>query len=81
MLIFDWSDTKSSLIHFRLLKVYIGHGMVVDKIHEVISFKQSKWLENFIAFNKQKRKRLKMISKKTSTNYSITHFMVKQWKK
>ena len=29
--------------------------MVIEKIHEIISFKQSKWLESYISFNTQKR--------------------------
>ena len=29
--------------------------MVVVKIHEIISFKQSKWLEKYMNFNTQKR--------------------------
>ena len=33
--------------------------MVVEKIHEIISFKQSKWLEKYISFNTQKRNRTK----------------------
>ena len=38
-----------------MLKFYIRHGMVIDKVHEIISFKQSKWLETYINFNTQKR--------------------------
>ena len=38
-----------------MLKFYIRHGMIVDKVHEIISFKQSKWLEKYISFNTQKR--------------------------
>ena len=38
-----------------MLKFYIRHGMIVDKVHEIISFKQSKWLEKYINFNTQKR--------------------------
>ena len=38
-----------------MLKVYVRHGMVVDKLHEVISYKQSKRLENNKNFNTQKR--------------------------
>ena len=38
-----------------MLKFYVGHGMVVEKIHKVKSFKQSKWLENYINFKTQKR--------------------------
>ena len=29
--------------------------MIVDKAHEIISFKQSKWLEKYISFTTQKR--------------------------
>ena len=42
-----------------MLKIYVGHGMIVDKNHENISFKQSKWLEKHISFNTQKRSRAK----------------------
>ena len=38
-----------------MLKFYVRHGMIVDKVHEIISFKQSKWLETYINFNTQKR--------------------------
>ena len=44
-LICDWMDKKNYLVHYSMLKFYVRHGMVVDKIHEIISFKQSKWLE------------------------------------
>ena len=29
--------------------------MVVEKVHEIISFEQSKWLEKYISFKTQKR--------------------------
>ena len=54
-LICDWSDKKKYLIRYRMLKFYIRHGMIVDEIHEVIPFKQSKWLKKYIHFNTQKR--------------------------
>ena len=54
-LICDWTDKKNYLVHYRMLKFYVRHSMVVDKIHEIISFKQSKWLEKYINFNTQKR--------------------------
>ena len=58
-LICDWSDKKRYLIHCRMLKFYVRHDMVVEKVHEIISFKQSKWLESYINFNTQKRNRAK----------------------
>ena len=54
-LICDWTDKKIYLIHYRLLKIYVRHGTVVDKIQEIVSFKQSNWLEKYINFNTQKR--------------------------
>ena len=54
-LICDWTDKKNYLIHYRMLKFYVRHGMVVEKVHEIISFKQSRWLEKYISFNTQKR--------------------------
>ena len=54
-LICDWSDKKNYLVHYRMLKFYVRHGMIVDKVHETISYKQSRWLEKSINFNTQKR--------------------------
>ena len=51
----DWSDKKNYLVHYRMLKFYTRHGMIVDKVHNIISFKQNKWLEKYISFNTQKR--------------------------
>ena len=41
------------------MKFYLRYGMVVEKSHEILSFKQSKWLEMYISFNTQKRNRAK----------------------
>ena len=42
-----------------MLKFYVRHGMIVDKFHEIISPKQSKWYEKYIGFNTQKEKKAK----------------------
>ena len=54
-IICDWTDKRNYLIHYRMLKFYIRHGMKINKVHSVISFKQSNWLEKYIDFNTQKR--------------------------
>ena len=41
-LICHWSDKKNYLIHYRMLKFFIRHGMIVDKVHDIISFRQSR---------------------------------------
>ena len=58
-LICDWTDKKNCLIQYRMLKFYVRHGMVVVKINEIISFKQSKWFEKYIIFNTPKRNKSK----------------------
>ena len=58
-LVYDWTDKKNYLIRYRMLEFYVRHGMVVHKIHEMISFKQSMWLEKYINFSTQKRNKAK----------------------
>ena len=62
-IICDWSDKKNYLIHYRMLKVYVRHGMIVEKVHNVFSFKQSRWLKKYRSFITQKRNKAKMILK------------------
>ena len=54
-LICDCSDKKNCLIQYRILKFYIRHGMIVDKAHDIISFRQNRWLEKYKHFNTQKK--------------------------
>ena len=56
-LICDWTDKKKYLILYRIIKVYVWHGMVNVKIHVVISFKQGKRSEKYISSKTQKRKK------------------------
>ena len=42
-----------------MLKFYVRHRMIVEKVHAIISIRQSKWLEKCMLFNTQKRKRAK----------------------
>ena len=32
-LLCDWTDKNKYLIHYRMLKPYVRHGMIVEKIH------------------------------------------------
>ena len=60
-----------------MLKFYVRHGMEVVKVHTVISFKQSKWLEKYISFNTQKRKTAKNDFEKDFYNSLNNAFYVK----
>ena len=67
-IICDWTDRKNYFIHYRMLKFYVKHGMIVDKVHEVISFIQKAWLKVYIDFNTKKELWQKMNSKKIYQN-------------
>ena len=58
-LICNWSDRKERLIDYRMLKFYVGYGLIVEKFHKINSFKQKKWLEKCISFITQKQNRAK----------------------
>ena len=64
-LICDWVDRKKYSIHYRMLNFYVRHGMVIEKVYAVISFKQSMWLEKLSILIPKTEIRLKMILKKT----------------
>ena len=43
------------LCHYRNLKFYLDHGMLLTRIHRVLKFKQSKWLAPYIQKNSDLR--------------------------
>ena len=56
--------------------------MVVEKVHETISIKQSRWLEKNIPFiTKKNETKFKMFLRKTSLNYLLMLLFRKLWKK
>ena len=42
-------------IQYKNLKYYLSLGMKLEKIHRILSFKQSSWLKVFTNFNTKKR--------------------------
>ena len=82
-LISDWSDKKKYLVHYRMFNFYVRHGMEVEKVHSVMSFKQSKWLEKYISFNTQKLNKAKNVFEKDFIKLLNNSFygksMVKLW--
>jgi len=49
-------DKINYVCHYRNLQFYVKHGLVLSKIHRVISFDQKPWLEPWIAYCTEQRK-------------------------
>ena len=52
-------DKHRYVLHYRALKQALKHGLVLDKVHRAIQFKQSPWLIQYIDLNSAKRKEAK----------------------
>ena len=48
-------DKKKHVIHVKALKQALDHGLVLERIHRVIQFKQSAWMKEYIDFNTRLR--------------------------
>ena len=52
-------DKERYVLHYRNLQLYVSLGMRVKKIHRVLRFNQSPWMEPYIRMNTELRKRAK----------------------
>ena len=50
-------DKLRSVVFYKNLKLYVKLGLVITKVHRVLTFKQSPWLKEYIDFNTLRRSR------------------------
>lgn len=55
-LITDLTDKENYRIHIKNLQLCLDQGLVLRKIHKILKFKQSAWLEPYITLNTNHRK-------------------------
>jgi hypothetical protein len=50
---------KNYVIHLKNLQLYLSLGIILTKIHRIVSFIQAPWLQYYINFNTDQRKKAK----------------------
>ena len=54
-LICDQTNKEYYIVHYRNLKFYLRMGMIISRVHKIVSFDQSPWLKPYIDYNTEKR--------------------------
>ena len=49
-------DKKNYICHYRNLKLYLKHGLIITKVTEVLQCNQSPWVRDYIQLNTKLRK-------------------------
>ena len=49
-------NKKKYVAHYRSLQLYTKHGLIITKIHEILSFTQRAWLKPWIDMCNEQRK-------------------------
>ena len=50
-------DKNNYVVHISLLKQALNHGLILKKVHRIISFNQEAWMKDYIIANIEKRKK------------------------
>ena len=58
-LVTNLHDKTEYVIHIRILKQALNHGLILKKVHRVIKFNQKAWLKPYIDMNTKLRQKAK----------------------
>ena len=58
-LLLTLKDKKNYVLHYRNLQLYLKIGLKLTKVHRVLTFNQEPWMEKYISFNTEERKKAK----------------------
>ena len=50
-------DKNNYAVHIKFLKQALNHGLILKKVHRVISFNQEAWMKDYIVTNIEERKK------------------------
>ena len=65
-LICNLCDKNNYVVHIGLLKQALNHGLILKKVHKVISFNQEAWMKDYVITNIEERKKADSEFKKDS---------------
>lgn len=50
-------DREKYVLHYRMLKLALQHGLILKKVHRILKFKQTPWMKPYIDLNTELRKK------------------------
>lgn len=58
-LLLTLNDKENYVLHYRILKLALSHGLVLKNVKRILKFRQSNWLKPYISLNTEMRMKSK----------------------
>ena len=68
-------NKEKYVVHYRTLQLYLQLGMKLGKVNRAMKFNQSPWLQKYIAFNTEQRKKAKNTFEKNFFKLITTQYL------